>query len=272
MLKPKPSILITNDDGIFAPGIRHLWNAMKDIADVTIVAPQTEQSAVSLSITLRHPLRIEKISWPEEAKVWAVSGTPADCVKMALNVILPRYPDLILSGINRGTNAGRNVLYSGTVAGVIEGLLHDVPGIAFSSGDYHIPSFEWIEQYIPSIVHYAMQNPLPSGTFLNVNFPNHSLEGLKGIQMTRQGKQFWVENPEQRSHPAEGSAYYWLGTKLAVFEEEEDSDIVWLKKGYATAAPIHIGELTDHAYLKKQKCIFEEWINESMSGLASHKN
>src|SRR4029078_350865 len=132
-----PRILISNDDGVYAPGLKHLWNAVRDFADVVVVAPAAEQSAVGLSTTIRHPLRIERVEWANsDAKVWSVNGTPSDCVKLALNVIMPTYPDLIVSGINRGTNCGRNVLYSGTVAAIIEGLLHDVPGIAFSIGDF----------------------------------------------------------------------------------------------------------------------------------------
>lgn len=126
-MKKKPKILITNDDGIHAPGIRHLWTALKDIADLVVCAPAMEQSAVGLSITIRHPLHIQKIKWhaseSANAITWAVNGTPADCVKLGLSVIYDEQPDLIVSGINRGTNAGRNVLYSGTVAGAIESVM-----------------------------------------------------------------------------------------------------------------------------------------------------
>jgi 5'-nucleotidase len=261
MTRNKPFLLITNDDGIYAPGIKHLWSAVKDFADITIVAPAGEQSAVSLSSTIRHPLHIEKINWPENTSAWSVSGTPSDCVKLALKVLLPRYPDLIISGINRGTNGGRNVLYSGTVAAIIEGVLHDVPGIAFSNSDYHQPQFAWIEKLIPNFIDYALQHPFPKGTFLNVNFPYYTPEGIKGIRMTRQGKQLWIENPEQRAHPSEGNFYYWLGSKLAEFEELEDSDVAWLKKGYATAVPIHVSELTNHSYLNQNRELFETFIN-----------
>lgn len=261
-MKTRPHILITNDDGIYAPGIKHLWNAIKEMADVTIVAPAGEQSAVSLSITIRHPLRIEKIEWPSQ-RAWSVTGTPSDCVKMALSVILPSYPDLIVSGINRGTNAGRNVLYSGTVAAIIEGVMHGIPGVAFSLGDYYNPSFHLVESFIPQIVRYTLKHPLPSGTFLNVNFPEDAKKGIKGIRMAKQGKEYWAENPEQREHPAEGHSYYWLGAKLAEFEEDEESDIYWLKQGYAAAVPLHIGELTDQLHIQKQKKIFEEFVNIS---------
>lgn len=257
----RPHILVTNDDGVHSLGIRQLWNAVKKFADVTVVAPAAEQSAVSLSITIRHPLRINRVEWSHgDANVWSVSGTPSDCVKLALGVVMPTYPDLIVSGINHGNNAGRNVLYSGTIAAVIEGVLHNIPGIAFSIDDFFEPHFEPILDFIPRVIQYTLQHPLPSGTFLNVNFPSKQAGHVKGVRFTKQGKSFLVENPEQRSHPAEGHSYYWLGSKMAHFEEEEDSDVMWLQKGYAAAVPIHIGELTDRAHVQNQKQIFEKFI------------
>lgn len=257
----KPKVLLTNDDGIFAPGIRHLWNAIKDLADVAVVAPAAEQSASSLSVTLRQPLRIEKVCWPgTEVNAWSVSGTPADCVKLALSVILNDSPHLILSGINQGTNAGRNVLYSGTVAGVIEGILRGIPGIAFSTGDLINPDFVRTEPYIPQIMKYVLRHPLPEGTFLNVNFPSNRCTIINGIKMSRQGKEYWAEDPECRDHPS-GHSYYWLGSKLAEYSENENSDIVLLRKGYITATPIHVGELTDHSHISLRQHVFESFVN-----------
>lgn len=261
----RPFILCTNDDGVYAPGIKHLIKALSPMADLMVVAPASEQSAVSLSITIRHPLRIEQVNWPStETKVWAVNGTPADCVKLALNVILPRQPNLIVSGINRGSNAGRNVLYSGTVAAVIEGIMHDIPGIAFSVTDYFDPVYETVESYIPPMIEYVLAHPLPMGTFLNVNFPSHMEHGIKGMRFARQGKEYWAESPEQREHPAEGHSYYWLGAKLAEFNEESDSDIVLLKEGYATAVPIQVYDLTHHLHVEKQRHHFDTFVSERL--------
>jgi 5'-nucleotidase len=257
----RPHILITNDDGIQSPGIKHLWNAIKEKADVTIVAPAYEQSAVSLSITIRQPLRIEKVEWATTSGIWSVNGTPSDCVKMALSVILPNPPDLILSGINRGTNAGRNVLYSGTIGAIIEGTMRDIPGVAFSLGGYYHPPFDQVEPYIPQVVDYLLKYPLPKGTFLNVNFPEGMSKGIKGFRMARQGRQYWIENPEERHHPSEGRSYYWLGARLTDCEEPEDSDVKWLREGYATAVPIHIGELTDRLHIDHHRDIFESFVN-----------
>lgn len=274
-MEKRPKILITNDDGIHAPGIRHLWNALKDFADLVVCAPLAEQSAVGLSITIRHPLHIQKINWHApvslyhntnehvDAVTWAVNGTPADCVKLGLSVIFDEAPDLVVSGINRGTNAGRNVLYSGTVAGAIESVMQGIPAIAFSCRDFMEPNYELYEKEIPLIVKHALENPLPQGTLLNVNFPDKSFTEVKGFRMTRQGKELWMENPDKRTHPAEGSEYYWLGAKIAQFEEHEESDITWLKKGYITAVPVHVSELTDHGHLEAHRVSFAN-LNESL--------
>lgn len=253
-------ILMTNDDGIHANGIRHLWNALKSYADVTVVAPSGEQSAVGLSTTLRHPLRIEKINWDSQSnQIWSVTGTPADCVKMGLNVVLSRRPDIIVSGINRGSNLGRNVLYSGTVAAAIESIMQGIPAIAFSCQDYHIePDYVSAGHYIPAIVRYVIDHPLPEGTLLNVNFPEKSLGKIKGFKMTQQGNDLWIENPDKRKHPGEGHDYYWLGSQLRRGKELEDSDDRWIRQGYVTAVPVHVGNLTDRQHLEIAKSRFEQ--------------
>lgn len=257
--KKKPRVLITNDDGIHAPGIRFLWQALKDIADVTVIAPATEQSAAALSLTLRHPLRIEATDTFPHTPAWIVSGTPADCVKLGLSVILPEPPDFILSGINRGSNAGRTLLYSGTVACVIEGVMRNIPGIAFSCMDFHHPNYAQGAEYIPALFEYVLAHPPAKGTLLNVNFPsNGDHPRIKGIKLTRQGKEYLAENPEKRQHPAEGSSYYWLGVQIVQFDEEDDCDVNWLRQGYATVVPIHVHELTDHAHLLEHKAHFAQ--------------
>ncbi len=257
----RPKILITNDDGIFAPGIRHLWNALKNVADTVIVAPAAEQSAVGVSITLRNPLRLHQVDWADNVAAWSITGTPADCVKMAMKVILKdEVPDLIVSGINRGSNAGRNVMYSGTVGGVIEGILQGIPGVAFSCLEYFDTNYQIVEQYIPKLIDYVLNNPLPQGTLMNVNFPQNKHE-IKGFKLARQGKELWGEDPHERSHPAEGHSYYWLGAKLKKFDEHDDSDIAWLDRGYITAVPVHVGELTDFNHLKDTREHFEYHLN-----------
>ena len=256
-MNKKPNILITNDDGIYAPGIMRLWEALTDIANLIDVAPSSEQSATSLSITIRQPLRIEEIEWANGSSAWSVTGTPADCVKLGLSVLLKKEPDLVVSGINRGTNSGRNILYSGTVAGAIEGVMHDIPSIAFSCYDMHGTDYKSAQKFIPSIVQHVLEHSLPQGTLLNVNFPSKSTKEIKGFRLTRHGKEFWGEDPDERLHPAEGHSYYWLGAKLAKFDEHDDCDVSWLKKGYMTAVPVHIGDFTDHGHLSEGREHFD---------------
>ncbi len=264
-MSQRPHILVTNDDGVFAPGIKHLWDALKDIADLTVIAPAIEQSAVGLSLTIRSPLRVDKVNWSEGLEVWSVGGTPADCVKLGLSVIIEKPVDLIVSGVNRGTNAGRNIFYSGTVAATIEAVMQGIPGIAFSCYDFENPDYAGAKESISKVVDYVFENPLAEGTLLNVNFPSRSHSTIKGFKLTRQGKERWIENPDKRFHPMEGHAYYWLGAKLHQSEEEEDCDISWLSQGYMTAVPVYIGELTHHQHLDIHRESFEIEMNRPAS-------
>jgi 5'-nucleotidase len=253
-MERKPNILITNDDGIYAQGLRHLWATLVDYANVTIIAPETEQSGKGLSITLRQPLLSEAIKWEKDTPAWKVNGTPADCVRLGLSVLLKDKPDLIVSGINRGSNLGRNILYSGTVGGVIEGALRNVPGIAFSCADFQSPDYKAVEHFIQPMVAQLFEHPLPSGTFLNVNFP--MADPIRGIKLARQGMGYWIESIQEGLHP-EGHPYYWLGGKWVDQVEHEESDVYLLQQGYAAAVPIHVNEWTDHVFLKNHKERFE---------------
>jgi 5'-nucleotidase len=234
-----------------------LWQALASYATLVVVAPLQEQSAVGLSITVRQPLQVTQLQLGTGHDTWAVSGTPADCVKLALSTILNERPCMVVSGINRGSNSGRNILYSGTVGAAIESVMQGIPGIAFSCRDYASPDYAAASPYIPLIVDHMLRHPLPAGTLLNVNFPEKSMNGIKGLKMTRQGKEYWGENPDKRVHPTEGHPYYWLGAKMKESEEEEDCDITWLKLGYVTAVPVHVGDLTDDDHLKAFKSHFE---------------
>ena len=253
----KKHILITNDDGIEAEGLRHLWKALAGKYDLSIVAPTIEKSGAGLGITLRDPLHIHEVPWEDETRAWKVSGTPADCVRLGVSVLLGSRPDLIVSGINRGSNAGRNVLYSGTVGGVIEGVLRNVPGVAFSCEDFHNPDYALAATHVASIVDYVFRHPLPQGTLLNVNFP--STKTIKGVRFATQGRGYWIEDPDERRHP-EGRPYYWLGGKWHHQDEEAHSDVALLKEGYAAAVPIHIHELTDKDAFHAKRTHFEEFI------------
>lgn len=255
-MNKKPFILISNDDGISAPGIKHLWNCLHEKFEVAIVAPHKEKSGFALAITMLRPLHIFDVKWEKDTPAWKITGTPTDSIKLALSVLLEKKPDLVVSGINRGSNAGLNVLYSGTVACVIEAVLRGIPGIAFSCFDTKDPPYAEAEKYIPNIVDHFLKSPPSKGTLINVTFPKKQLE-IKGIKMTKQGIGKWVETPDERLHP-EGHYYYWLGGKYENPKEEEDSDTSLLNHGYITLVPIQIQKLTDYEYLKNQKEVFDK--------------
>jgi 5'-nucleotidase len=258
----KPRILITNDDGIFAPGLRSLWQALVNYADLSIVAPADDNSGAGTGITLKTPLRIDVVPWEHGTRAWKVNGKPADCVKLALGTILAEKPDIIVSGINRGSNSGRTVFYSGTVGGVIEGALRKIPGIAFSCDDFQKPDYTAVEKYVLSIVEHVMEHPIPLGTVFNVNFPDLS-KPLQGYKFARQGQGFWIDSPDERIHPTEGTPYFWLGGKWEHHDEPHDSDVSLLQKGYITVVPIRVDELTHHDLLDSHKVLFEEKLNKS---------
>lgn len=251
----KPLILLTNDDGITAPGLNALWKAVKEHADVCIVAPSSQRSGSGLALTFHTPIFAQTHPW-ENTPSWHISGTPVDCVRLALSVFLDRTPDLILSGINAGVNYGRVILYSGTLACVIEGALRGVPGIAFSCYDMQDTDYDSAKPYIWPIVHHFLDHPIPKGSFINVNFPSKQIP-FKGIKLARQGLGYWMENPDIRSHPENGANYYWAGLKWAKHEEHKESDVHLIEQGFATVVPMRIAELTDQSFFEGHKELFE---------------
>lgn len=255
-IKKRPFILLTNDDGIRAKGLEMLYQAVLPIADVAIVAPHAEKSGAGLSITWVRPLMIQTIEWSPATPAWSVSGTPADCVKMALSSLLTQKPDMVLSGINKGSNSGRTLLYSGTVGGAIEASFQGVPSIAFSFSDLTVPPLEKVSPFIAPLVQHMLANPLPNGTFLNVNFPFDAAQRIKGFKLASQGQSLFVEDPEKRIHP-EGTPYYWLGGKWKALEETQESDVALLAQGYVTGVPIRAHDLTDRAALNGCKLAIE---------------
>jgi 5'-nucleotidase len=250
----KPHILITNDDGIESSGLKHLFLSLEKDYQITIVAPSCERSCCSVSSTISHPIEIRKIPW-SGANAYSVSGTTADCVKLATSSLEIRSVDLVVSGINPGSNSGRNILYSGTVGGIIEATIKNIPGIAFASESFINPKYKDYEKHISEIVAYFLKNPLPQGTFLNVTLPSFS-PVIRGCVLASQGKSYWTEDPEKRKHP-EGHDYYWLKGKWKSLEETPFSDNALLKKGYITIVPITIKDLTDHTFLQEHAPFFD---------------
>ncbi|MCX6988153.1 MAG: 5'/3'-nucleotidase SurE [Chlamydiae bacterium] len=257
-MNQKPNILITNDDSIHAPGIKHLWQALQDTCDLKIVAPASEKSGVGMCLTLWDPIHIHTVDWHKDTPAWKVTGTPADCVRLATSQLLTTPPDLVVSGINRGANSGRTILYSGTIAGVIEATMRDIPGIAFSCQDYENPNYAQFEQYVYPLVRYVLDHPLPRGCFLNVNFP--ATKKVQGIKMTRQGMSIFKDDTQERTHP-DGYSYYWMSGKWQAHPEHEHSDVKALENGFISASPIYVHELTHLEVISSRKKHFEDILN-----------
>jgi len=239
----KPLILVTNDDGITAPGIRALIEVMKTIGDVVVVAPDSPQSGMGHAITIDSTLFVEQVKIDKgNQKEYSCSGTPADCVKIAVTEILDRKPDLCVSGINHGSNSSINVIYSGTMSAAIEAGIEGIPAIGFSLLDYNWNAdFEGTKNYIKTITETVLKEGLSNGVVLNVNFPK---ENIKGIKICRQAKGNWEEVFDKRKSPM-GKDYYWLTGKFVNLDKGEDTDQWALKHGYVSIVPVHF-DLTAH--------------------------
>ncbi|MCA9734657.1 MAG: 5'/3'-nucleotidase SurE [Deferribacteres bacterium] len=244
----KPYVLLTNDDGIFAPGLYELSLAIKEIADVVIVAPDSERSAAGHAITIADPLRVFDFEKNGEFFGYAVNGTPADCVKIAYYAILDRKPDAVISGINLGSNTGINVIYSGTVSAATEGNVLGIPAFAVSLATYSNPNFKVAAQFARKLLPVVLEKKLPLGTCLNVNVPNVAEEKeIKGVKITRQGKSEYEDHYDKRTDPR-NHVYYWLtGSKIDV-EKEPEVDDVAITQNYISVTPLHY-DLTNYNFL-----------------------
>lgn len=245
MIEKDPLILLTNDDGIHAEGLRNLKKAMDGLGRVSIVAPEFEQSAVGHSITLQDPVRVREVTRNGAFYGHAVRGTPADAVKLALYSLLPRLPDLVVSGINDGANVGVNVLYSGTVSAATEAAVLGVPAMAVSLDQKKDPPFTWALPMIESLAQRVLTYGLPPGIALNVNVPALPVEEIRGFKLTRQGMFKYQESYEQREDPR-GNVYYWLSGEVLPDEADETSDLYALKMGYVSVTPL-LYDLTAHS-------------------------
>lgn len=249
-MEKKPLILVTNDDGISAPGIRKLIEVMNEIGEVVVVAPDRPQSAMGHAITINSPLHFTEIQVKEGTHLeYSCSGTPADCVKLAINEILDRKPDLCVSGINHGSNSSINVIYSGTMSAAIEAGIEGIQAIGFSLLDYRWNAdFGAIRDYVKKITFSALENKIPSNIVLNVNFPKLSGEEIKGVKICRQAKAYWIEEFDKRTNPM-GLDYYWLTGKFVNEDKGEDTDEWALSQGYISVVPIEF-DLTAHYAIK----------------------
>ena len=252
MPKKKPLILVTNDDGITAPGIRTLIDVMLTIGEVVVVAPDSPQSGMGHAITVNDTIYCDPVKLPEDKKheEYSCSGTPADCVKIATQEIMKRKPDICVSGINHGSNSSINVIYSGTMSAAVEAGAEGIPAIGFSLLDYSLEAnFEHCREYVENITRSVLKYGLPSGVVLNVNLPKLTKSQIKGIKICRQAKAQWKEDFDKRTNPM-GRDYYWLAGEFVNEDKGEDTDEWALNNGYVSVVPVQF-DLTAHHYIKE---------------------
>lgn len=243
----KPHILVTNDDGYTAPGILKLVAIMQELGDVTVVAPEEPMSGAGHAITVRNPLRLKKRSKENGLEVWSCRGTPVDCVKLGEQIVLRKKPDLLVSGINHGSNAAVNIVYSGTMGAVLESTISGIPSIGFSLCDYrHDADFSLVDKYIRKICMEVLEKGLPEHTCLNVNIPAVNGADIKGIKVCSQANARWVEEYDERKDPANRD-YYWLTGKFELLDERKETDEAALRDNYVSVVPVHYDLTAHHA-------------------------
>lgn len=245
-----PIILITNDDGITSPGIRNLVEAVKGLGKIVVVAPDKPQSGMGHAITIGQPLRMNKIEMFDGVECWQTSGTPVDCVKLAVDKVLHRKPDLCLSGINHGANHSINVIYSGTMSAAMEASIESIPSIGFSLLDYNYEAdFAPSRHYVTMIVSSLLKNKMDKHLLLNVNIPSIPLELINGVKICRQAYAKYEEDFKQRKDP-HGKKYYWLTGAFVNFDKGKDTDVWALENNYVSVVPVQF-DLTNYK-LKQQ--------------------
>lgn len=249
--KPEFTILITNDDGITAPGIRHLVEAVQGLGRIVVVAPDKPQSGMGHAITIGFPLRMSKVKMMEGVEAWSCSGTPVDCVKIAVDKILHRKPDLCLSGINHGANHSINVIYSGTMSAAIEASIESIPSIGFSLLDYSVEAdFTGAKKYARIIVEQLKKmKSIDKHLCLNVNFPAIPEPLIMGIKIARQAYAKYEEDFYERDDP-HGRKYYWLTGAFVNFDEGKDTDVWALENNYVSVVPVQF-DLTNYTLKSK---------------------
>lgn len=240
-VRDKKLILVSNDDGINAEGIKALARVLKRLGDVYVVAPDRERSAASHSLTFHRPLRVNKVSpgW------YSVDGTPTDCISLAVNRILPRRPDIVVSGINRGGNLGEDVSYSGTVSAAMEGTLLGIPSIAVSLVGLKSFDFKSAAAFAAKLTRFVFKHSLPPDTLLNVNVP--SVKTIKGHRITVQGKRTFGDTIVEKIDPR-GRKYYWIGGEIIKIEGGRGTDYHAIRRGYISITPLHL-DMTNHSVL-----------------------
>lgn len=242
----KPVILITNDDGVMAPGIMNLVEAVKDLGKIIVVAPDKPQSGMGHAITIGQPLRLHKVNMFDDIEAWSCTGTPVDCVKLAVDKVLHRKPDLCLSGINHGPNHSINVIYSGTMSAAVEAAIESIPSAGFSLLDYSIEAdFSGSRKYARMIVEKMLSTRMEKHTVLNINIPALPADHLKGLKICRQAYAKYEEDFVERQDP-HGRMYYWLTGEFVNFDKGKDTDVWALANGYVSVVPVQF-DMTHYA-------------------------
>ncbi len=248
--KALPVILITNDDGIMAPGILSLVEAVKDLGKVVVVAPDKPQSGMGHAITIGLPLRLHPVSIFEGIEAWQCSGTPVDCVKLAVDKVLHRKPDICLSGINHGANHSINVIYSGTMSAAVEAAIESIPSAGFSLLDHSVEAdFAGARKYARLVVQQMLSTKLDKHTVLNVNIPAVPAELIKGVRICKQAYAKYEEDFVERSDP-NGKKYFWLTGEFVNFDKGRDSDVWALEHNYVSVVPVQF-DLTNYVLKTK---------------------
>lgn len=255
-MEKRPLILVTNDDGMFAPGIKNLVEVAKKLGDLLVVAPDSPQSAKGHGVTMSVPIRLNKVDvFGPDIEAYECTGTPVDCVKLAKHVLLKeRKIDLCLSGINHGSNASINIIYSGTMSAAMEASIEGIPSIGFSLLDYSFEAdFTGSAKYAKLITKHVLAHGIKGAKLLNVNIPKLPLDQLKGIKVCRQAEGRWIEDFTEGLDPR-NRKYYWLTGQFIVDDEGEDTDIHALSEGYVSVVP-SMHDLTDHSAIVTNKTL-----------------
>lgn len=254
--REEPVILITNDDGVTAPGIAALVDAVKDLGKIVVIAPDKAQSGMGHAITIGNPLRMVRVNYfGDNIEAYSCSGTPVDCVKLAVDKILHRKPDICLSGVNHGANHSINVIYSGTMSAALEAAIESIPSVGFSLLDYSLEAdFSGPKKYARLIVQQILEKPVDRHLCLNVNFPAVSADELKGLKICRQAYAKYEEDFDERTDPT-GKKYYWLTGEFVNFDKGEDTDVWALNHNFVSMVPVQF-DLTDYKLKEKLQNFF----------------
>ena len=238
MKRKKPLILVTNDDGIFAKGIRSLLEVVKPFGDVIVIAPDKPQSGMGHAITINNLLRLNPSDQFDKIEAYTCSGTPVDCVKLGIYDVLHRKPDLLVSGINHGENTSTNVLYSGTMSAAVEGAIEGIPSLGFSLANFDADAdFSGAKKIAHQLIEASLKNKIPKGICLNVNIPDINESDIKGVKICRAAHAFWEDRFDKRIDQF-GNPYYWLTGEFVYEDMGEDTDLFALKNGYASVVPV----------------------------------